>query len=144
MGAQPFAIGQGGVIQLFLDGKKFGDEMDVESWDIQHDVDAVSDGVLGEDADRFDHVHKGWSLNLNLKLVTFDKVLAYLKYRKDVDSQSIPDTSVGLKLTPRGSGATKLFAFSECSIGGMGLNAGGRTNRMSMKLPMKARYMKDI
>jgi hypothetical protein len=144
MGAQPFAIGQGGVIQLFLDGKKFGDEMDVESWDIQHDVDAVSDGVLGEDADRLDHIHKSWSLNLNLKLVIFDKVTAYLKYRQDVDSQSVPDTSVGLKLTPRGNGPQKLFAFSECSIGGMGLSTGGRTNRMSMKLPVKARYLKAI
>lgn len=143
--AQPFAIGQGGVIQLFLDGTKFGDEMDVESWDIQHNVEGVADGILGEDADRHDHIHKSWSLNLTLKLVTFDKVTTYLNYRTDVDSQSTPDQAIGLKLTPRAGGAaTKLFAFSECSVGAMGLSAGGRTNRMQMKLPVMARYMKQI
>lgn len=142
--AQPFAIGQGSVFQLFIDGKKFGDEMDIESGDIQHDVEAVADGVLGEDADRFDHIHKGWSLNFTMKFVNFEKVTSYLKYRADVDTQGVPEQSVGLKLTCRGKGPTKLFAFTECSIGGMGLSSGGRTNRQQMKLPIKARYMKEI
>lgn len=142
--AQPFAIGQGSVFQLFLDGKKFGDEMDIESGDFQHDVEAVADGILGEDADRFDNIHKGWSLNFTLKMATFEKVTAYLKYRADIDAQGVPDASVGLKLMCRGKGPTKLFAFTECSIGGMGLSSGGRTNRLQMKLPIKARYMKPI
>lgn len=144
MGAKPFAIGQGGVVQIFLDGQKFGDEMDVESWKIQHNVEAVADGICGEDADRLDHIHKSWSLTLTLKMVTFDKIAAYLKYRTDVDSQSTPDQAVGLKLTPRAGTGTKLFSFSECSIGGMGLGAGGRTNRINMDLPVMARYMAEI
>lgn len=142
--AVPFMTGQGAVVQLFLDGGKFGDELDVESWDLMHDVEAVSDGVCGEGANRFDHIHIGWTLNLNLKLVTAEKVKAYLKYRDDIDAQSIPEQSVGMKLTPRGPGAAALFSLNECSIGGMGLSAGGRTNRLAMKLPMKARYMKPL
>lgn len=144
MGAQPFAIGQGSVFELFLDGKKFGDAMHIESGDFQHDVESVSDGVLGEDANRFDHIHIGFTINLTLKLENFEKVLSYLQYRADVDAQSIPEQSVGLKLQCRGNGPSKLFAFSECSIGGMGLSSGGRTNRLQMKLPIKARYMKKI
>lgn len=144
MGAKPFAIGQGATVQVFLDGDKFGDEMDVESWDLTHNVESVADSILGEDADRLDSIHKSWTLSLTLKMATFDKLTAYLKYRKDVDAQATPDQAMGLKLQPRANGATKLFAFTECSIGAIGLSAGGRTNRLQMKLPVMARYMKQI
>mgnify|MGYP000868721184 CR=1 FL=1 len=144
MANQSFSIGQGVVVEVFIDGNKFGDAVDAESADIQHIVEAVADGVLGEGANRFDHIHNGWSINLTMKMVNFKKLTTYLKYRKDVDNQNTPDQVVGLRLTPRANGAAKLVAFTGCSIGGMSMTVGGRTNRNQMKLPIMAQYMVEI
>lgn len=141
---QPFAIGQGAVLQVFHDGQKFGDALDVMSWNLTHDVEAVQDGVNGEDADRLDHIHKSWTLNITSQFQTLQKVEAYLNYRASVEGQSTPDQVVGISLTPRGKGNAILLSLSECSMGGLGLSSGGRTNRLQMTVPIKARYMNKI
>ena len=142
--SQPFAIGGGAILQVFIEGQKFGDELDVMSWTLTHNVEAVSDGVCGEDADRPDHIHKTWTLQLTMQFVTYEKLKAYINYRADVDSQSTPEQAVGIKLQPRAKGKTVLYSLTECSLGGMGLNASGRTNRTQMTMPVVARYMTPI
>lgn len=143
-GAQPFAIGQNAKLQLFYKGQKFGDEMDVMSWDASENVTEVSDGVCGEDRDRLDTILNSITINLTMKLVNFDKIDALLSHRADQDAQAPGDIALGMLLSPRAKTGGVTYSFSECAFGAMKLAAGGRTDRLQHTQPVRARYWNKV
>lgn len=143
-GAQPFAIGQNAILQLFYKGNKLGDEMDVVSWDASENVTDVNDGVCGEDRDRLDTILNFIVVSLTMKLATFDKIDAIIQHRADQDAQAPGDIALGMHLSPRAKGNGVIYSFSECAIGAMKVAAGGRTDRLQLTKTVRARYWNKL
>lgn len=143
-GAQPFAIGQNAILQLFYKGNKYGDEMDVVSWDATENVTEVNDGVCGEDRDRLDTILNFIVVSLTMKVVLFDKIDAMIQHRADQDAQAPGDIALGMSLSPRAKGKGATYGFSECTLGAMKLSAGGRADRLQLTKTVRARYWNKI
>ena len=145
MATVPHATGKDCKLAFFINGNPVG-EFDARSYSVDRNVTEVTDDVLGEDRSRLDAITNFYSISVSTFVTTAAQMQALIDEQANDDANgATTNKSLAIVLTPRGgSGPKKGFKASEISLGGWKLNAGGRTERMMIDYPLRARYFDAV
>jgi hypothetical protein len=139
----PHANGKDATLIFFIDGTP-ASEFDVKSWEVQRNATDIADGVCGEDRDRLDSITNFYSIDIDCFSRTAKLLDAFLAEQDNDDANAAPtNKTVSLILKPR-DGSKKGYNASEVSLGGWRFGAGGRSDRVMTKVPLRARYFKSV
>lgn len=139
----PHAAGKDATIVFFIDGNPT-QEIDCKSWEMQRNATEINDGVCGEDRDRLDSITNFFVIDVECFTKTA-KVLDALLADQAVDDSGAAATekNFSLVLKPR-DGSKKGYSAREVSLGAWRIGAGGRTDRIMTKVPLRARYFDPV
>lgn len=140
--AGKFMNGKGAFLTLYIEDTKFP-PLEAESWDLSEEAEEINDGVNGEDRERLDHEIKHYKLSVKCFNSTAEKLKTLLRYNEDRDAQNQQEATFGLKLRDK-SGASDLFALTECDISGWKWASGGMTARGMLDIPIRGRYFQAL
>jgi hypothetical protein len=143
MASTRFINGKGSKIIWFLDGVKDA-PLDVKNYDFGPVVDAIADGVNGEETERVDREIKHYAgkitcFNVDPKklaaLLKYDQQMAYLAGGQAVD--------VGFQITDKQGTKIKVSA-TEVVIDDWKWTSAGFTDRSMIDIPIRSRNMSAI
>lgn len=138
--AAPFWSGKNSKFLFFYDGQQV--TLHVQNWSVKPNVTEAADGVCGEDRDRLQTMVNFYEISVtawNTDLAPVEKLLANID-NNDANVQPKDKTAV-LSIKPN-DGTSAAFVASEISIGAWELSVGGRTERATLTVPMRARFFK--
>lgn len=135
----PFVRGNNVTVRMVSSGAEV--TVHFKDWSLDHVMDEVEDAVGGEDADRYDVVHKGWKFTGNIYQRDEKALTAYVQYIQNNMSGAAPFAmGAGMKIIRR-DGQRANFVLKEVTWSGFGVSMPGRTQAIGQKFTLRARYM---
>jgi len=117
---------------------------DIQSFDFTQEMETTEEGYLGEKANRYDDMYKGYSFNIEMHNSS-PELFSFLEVLKDRAQRRTPGVVINIKATlnyPSGERARVILndAFFDSS----GINFGGRDQYGSTTIPGKGSEFRVI
>lgn len=142
MGAPTHLKGNKATLVFFIAGNPAG-EFDVKSWEVTRNATEINDGVCGEDRDRLDSVTNFYGIDVECFSPTAAMIDTLLDEQANDDASGIPTAkTVSFILKPPGQ--KKGYNAREVALGAWRVGAGGRSDRLMIKVPLRARYFEQV
>ncbi len=137
----PFMTGVQSTCAFFIGPTKR--EIATKTWSITRDVTKINDGVNGEDRDRLDAITNFYDIALEVYAPDAKMVKAFIEDQANDDSGVAPlEKAFSVKLKPR-DGTKSGFVCTEVVLGDWKIASSGRTDRLMVTIPLRARYVKS-
>ncbi len=140
MAKVPNMSGQEATLGFFVGPTKR--EILAKTWSVTRAGTKISDGVNGEDRNRFDFITDGFDISVEVFMPDVKMISTFIEDQTNDDSGVAPlDKALSVKLKPR-DGSKGAFVFSEVTLDDWKIASSGRPDRLMTTVPMRARYMK--
>lgn len=117
---------------------------DIQSFEMEVQLETLQEGYLGEKTDRYDDIMKGVTFSVGLHSSS-DAVLAFIEKVQDRATRRTPGAKFNIKTTlnfPNGD-RTRVI-LTDCAFDGAGINFGGRDEYGSTTLSGKCSTWRRI
>lgn len=140
--AVPFWSGKNAKVTFLQDNTKV--PVDVTSWSVKRNATKVNDGVGGEDRDRLDSITNYFDISLTCKQVGIEDLKKLLEDIDNEDALVAPlDKALAFTIKPN-DGSKASFVATEVTVDDWDWASGGRTERQTLTIPLRARYFREV
>lgn len=138
----PLMSGKDAVTIFMLGNSKV--EFLSKTWEVKEDAVEAHDDVNGEDRTRDQKIINGYDITLGCFMENMRLLEALIADSQQRDTRTQPqDASLGFLLRPS-DGSRKGFAGKEITVGAWTWANSGRTERMMINFPLRARYLEKV
>jgi hypothetical protein len=142
MGSKPFWSGRSAKLKLFVDGQAV--TINVTQWSISPYGTEAQDTVCGDVRSENQTLVEGYNIGITCLMRDVDEINILVGNTENDDALVMPfSTSMGFLLKPL-DGTTKAFSADAVTIGLWEWAVGGQSERSTVTIPMKARYVKKV
>jgi len=145
MASVAFASGERASIQVFVGGAPQKESQDVKNWSIKRNVTKINDGVCGANRDELDAITNYYEFSCdayNRTFALFDRLLA--DQANDDGGGAPTEKAITIVLKPKDGSKKGYLLQDQVTFDDWDVGAGGRTDRIMTKLPMRAQNCKPV
>lgn len=118
--------------------------LDVRTWDVGPNGEAVADGVNGEDRDRLQFIINFFEINCECFLQGVEPIRAMLANQAENDLNVEPlEKGIGLIIQPN-DGTQAAFEAGEVTTDAWKWNSPGRVDRGTLNIPLRSRTFEEV